>query len=83
MMPAEILERYRIDDRSGGRAEASLEQMPGVWARSAVHAIEQHAKAAAKKPSQGFEIEQLEKGYMKGAPKFGGFLCRGVAKRIS
>jgi ubiquinone/menaquinone biosynthesis C-methylase UbiE len=31
----------------------------------------------------GFEIERLEKGYMKGAPKIGGFLYRGVAKRIS
>jgi ubiquinone/menaquinone biosynthesis C-methylase UbiE len=29
----------------------------------------------------GFEIERLEKGYLKGAPKFGGFLYRGVAKR--
>ena len=29
----------------------------------------------------GFEIERLEKSYMKGAPKFGGFLYRGVAKR--
>jgi len=29
----------------------------------------------------GFEIEQLEHGYLKGAPKFGGFLYRGVAKR--
>ncbi len=29
----------------------------------------------------GFEIEQLDTGYMKGAPKFGGFLYRGVAKR--
>jgi ubiquinone/menaquinone biosynthesis C-methylase UbiE len=28
----------------------------------------------------GFEIEQLETGYLKGAPKFGGFLYRGVAK---
>jgi hypothetical protein len=29
----------------------------------------------------GFEIERLENGYLKGAPKFGGFLYRGVAKR--
>jgi ubiquinone/menaquinone biosynthesis C-methylase UbiE len=29
----------------------------------------------------GFEIVRLEKGYMKGAPKFGGFLYRGVAQR--
>ena len=29
----------------------------------------------------GFEIERLENSYMKGAPKFGGFLYRGVAKR--
>jgi len=29
----------------------------------------------------GFEIERLETGYLKGAPKFGGFLYRGVAKR--
>ena len=29
----------------------------------------------------GFEIEQLEHSYLKGAPKFGGFLYRGVAKR--
>jgi ubiquinone/menaquinone biosynthesis C-methylase UbiE len=29
----------------------------------------------------GFEIEQLEHGYLNGAPKFGGFLYRGVAKR--
>ena len=29
----------------------------------------------------GFEIEQLEHGYLKGAPKFGGFLYRGVARR--
>jgi ubiquinone/menaquinone biosynthesis C-methylase UbiE len=29
----------------------------------------------------GFEIERLEKGYLKGAPKFGGFLYRGVATR--
>jgi SAM-dependent methyltransferase len=29
----------------------------------------------------GFDIERLENGYMKGAPKFGGFLYRGVAKR--
>ena len=31
----------------------------------------------------GFEIEQLDTGYLKGAPKFGGFLYRGVAKRRS
>ena len=29
----------------------------------------------------GFEIERLENSYLKGAPKFGGFLYRGVAKR--
>jgi ubiquinone/menaquinone biosynthesis C-methylase UbiE len=29
----------------------------------------------------GFEIERLETGYLKGAPKFGGFLYRGVATR--
>jgi len=29
----------------------------------------------------GFEIERLEHAYMKGAPKFAGFLYRGVAKR--
>ena len=28
----------------------------------------------------GFEIERLENAYLKGAPKFGGFLYRGVAK---
>ena len=31
----------------------------------------------------GFEIERLEKSYMKDAPKFAGFAYRGVAKRIS
>ena len=29
----------------------------------------------------GFEMEWLENGYLKGAPKFGGFLYRGVATR--
>lgn len=29
----------------------------------------------------GFTIEKLENGYMKGAPKFAGYLYRGVAKR--
>jgi ubiquinone/menaquinone biosynthesis C-methylase UbiE len=29
----------------------------------------------------GFEIERLENAYLKGAPKFGGYLYRGVAKR--
>ena len=29
----------------------------------------------------GFEIEHIEHSYLKGAPKFGGFLYRGVAKR--
>jgi len=29
----------------------------------------------------GFEIERLEHAYLKGAPKFAGFLYRGVAKR--
>lgn len=29
----------------------------------------------------GFEIERLDKGYMKSAPKFGGYLYRGVARR--
>ena len=29
----------------------------------------------------GFEMERLENGYLKGAPKFGGFLYRGVARR--
>jgi hypothetical protein len=29
----------------------------------------------------GFEIDQLENSYLKGAPKFAGFLYRGVAKR--
>lgn len=29
----------------------------------------------------GFEMEWIENGYMKGAPKFAGFLYRGVAKR--
>ncbi len=28
----------------------------------------------------GFEIERLDTGYMKGAPKFGAFLYRGIAK---
>jgi ubiquinone/menaquinone biosynthesis C-methylase UbiE len=31
----------------------------------------------------GFEIERLEKSYMKDAPKFAGFVYRGVAKRVS
>jgi len=31
----------------------------------------------------GFEVERLEKSYMKDAPKFAGFLYRGVARRIS
>jgi len=31
----------------------------------------------------GFEIERLDTGYMKGAPKFGAFLYRGIAKRHS
>jgi len=31
----------------------------------------------------GFEIERLEKNYMKDAPKFSGFVYRGVAQRIS
>jgi SAM-dependent methyltransferase len=30
----------------------------------------------------GFEIERLEHAYLKGAPKFAGFLYRGVAKRL-
>jgi hypothetical protein len=30
----------------------------------------------------GFEIEQVENSYLKGAPKFGGYLYRGVAKRL-
>lgn len=30
----------------------------------------------------GFEIERVENGYLKGAPKFAGFLYRGVAKRL-
>ena len=29
----------------------------------------------------GFEIERIENSYLKGAPKFGGFLYRGVARR--
>ena len=29
----------------------------------------------------GFVIERLEHAYLKGAPKFAGFLYRGVAKR--
>ena len=29
----------------------------------------------------GFEMERLENSYLKGSPKFGGFLYRGVAKR--
>lgn len=36
---------------------------------------------AALVEQAGFEIEQLDTGYLKGAPKFGGFLYRGVAKR--
>ena len=28
----------------------------------------------------GFELEWLENGYLKGSPKFGGFLYRGVAR---
>ena len=31
----------------------------------------------------GFRLERLEKGYMKDAPKFAGFVYRGVAQRIS
>jgi SAM-dependent methyltransferase len=31
----------------------------------------------------GFEIERLEKGYMRDAPKFAGFLYRGTARRKS
>ena len=30
----------------------------------------------------GFEMERLENAYLKGAPKFGGFLYRGVARRL-
>ena len=29
----------------------------------------------------GFKMERLENGYLKGAPKFGGFLYRGIATR--
>jgi hypothetical protein len=29
----------------------------------------------------GFDIERLDHAYLKGAPKFAGFLYRGVAKR--
>jgi len=29
----------------------------------------------------GFEIERLDNAYLKGAPRFGGFLYRGVARR--
>jgi ubiquinone/menaquinone biosynthesis C-methylase UbiE len=29
----------------------------------------------------GFEIERLDHGYLKGAPKFAGFLYRGIARR--
>jgi len=29
----------------------------------------------------GFVIERLENEYMKGAPKFGGYLYRGIARR--
>ena len=29
----------------------------------------------------GFEIERVENSYLKGAPKFGGYLYRGVARR--
>jgi len=31
----------------------------------------------------GFQIEHLENGYLKGAPKFAGFLYRGVARRAA
>ena len=31
----------------------------------------------------GFEIERLDKSYMKDAPKFAGFVYRGLAKRMS
>jgi len=29
----------------------------------------------------GFTVERVENSYLKGAPKFGGYLYRGVAKR--
>ena len=38
---------------------------------------------AAMIEQAGFQIERLEKSYMKDAPKFAGFLYRGVAKRVS
>jgi hypothetical protein len=30
----------------------------------------------------GFEMERLDNSYLKGAPKFAGFLYRGVARRV-
>lgn len=38
--------------------------------------------AAVTITDAGFEIAQVENGYLKGAPKFGGYLYRGVAKRL-
>jgi ubiquinone/menaquinone biosynthesis C-methylase UbiE len=87
-----LLEMRRVLD-PGGRfyfVEHGLAQDPKVqrW-QERLNSLEQtvfggcnlNRRISTLIEHAGFEIEQLENSYLKGAPKFGGFLYRGVAKR--
>jgi ubiquinone/menaquinone biosynthesis C-methylase UbiE len=90
--PAAALREMRRALRPGGRlhfVEHGLAKDPKVerWQKR-LNSIQQvvfggchlNRRIAVLIEEAGFEIERLENAYLKGAPKFGGFLYRGVAK---
>jgi ubiquinone/menaquinone biosynthesis C-methylase UbiE len=72
-----FVEHGRADDRGVERWQERLNSIQQA-VFGGCH-LNRHISALIEEA--GFEIEQLEKGYLKGAPKFGGFLYRGIAKR--
>ena len=72
-----FVEHGRAEDPGVQRWQERLNSM----ARTVFGGCHLNRPISALIEQAGFEIERLEHNYLKGAPKFGGFLYRGVAKR--
>jgi hypothetical protein len=59
VLAGKILQWSPVDHRALGRAKLFFEDVDGIRAGRAVHAVEDHAKPAAKEFPQGVEVEQL------------------------
>jgi hypothetical protein len=58
MQAAEVGQRLAVDDRARGRAQAPLDDLPGVGAGHRVHGVEAHAEAAPEQAPDPLEVEQ-------------------------